>query len=68
MKRLTNPKEFAIINSNYIRLPANLNLPKIDSYELTEVDYLFLIKLRKRDYLVSAGITEDFLQKVIIAM
>jgi hypothetical protein len=35
VKRLTNPKEFAVINSNYIRLPAHMNLPKMDGYELS---------------------------------
>lgn len=49
MKRVTEVKSFAKITPNYIRLLPNLNLPKVNDYELTEVDNVF-VKSHKDKY------------------
>ena len=42
MRRVTEIKKFAKVEPDYIRLTDNLNLPKLESYELNEVDHVFL--------------------------
>lgn len=42
VRRITCPKKFAKVEPNYIRITDELNLPKLMSYELNEVDHVFL--------------------------
>lgn len=42
VKKVGDIKKFAKITPNYIRLPAHLNLPLANHYELTEVDHAFV--------------------------
>lgn len=62
-------KSFAKITPNYIRLPAHLNLPVANRYELTEVDHTFVkthedrFKFRGKNVL-----TCEFLEKAIVEM
>ena len=62
-------KEFAIISPNYIRLPAHLNLPSANHYELTEVDHTFVKTYQDKLIFRNKRIlTPEFLQQVIIEM
>ncbi len=64
---MTEVKKFAKINSNYIRLSPSLNLPLANSYELTQVDHVFL-KSNENKYIFKGKkvLTEQFLRKVIM--
>ncbi len=59
-------KKFARITPNYIRLPPQLNLPNASSYELTQVDHLFL-KSHESKFVFKGKkiLTEAFLIKII---
>lgn len=60
-------KKFAKITPNYIRLPAHLNLPHANHYELTEVDHTF-VKTHQDRYIYKNKriLTHEFLQKAIV--
>lgn len=68
-RQVTETKPHAKITPNYIRLPAHLNLPREDDYELTEVDHVFLqghqdkFKLNGKTVL-----TQEFLSRAFIEL
>ena len=59
-------KLFAKIHPNYIRLPAHLNLPQANHYELTEVDHTF-VKTHQDTYIFKNKriLTTDFMRKIM---
>lgn len=54
---------------NYIRITSRLNLPKIDKYELSEVDYIFLqANENKYTYGGRKALSVELLEKVIVEL
>jgi hypothetical protein len=54
---------------NYIRITSKLNLPKVDKYELSEVDYAFLTtNENKYIYGGKKMLTVDFLERAIVEL
>lgn len=69
VKRVTEPKKFARIEPNYIRLTDELNLPKLESYELNEVDHVFLQGYaNKFKFNGKVVLTPEFLSKAFIEL
>ena len=62
-------KNFAKVTPNYIRLPASLNLPLSNRYELTEVDHTF-VKTHQDRYIFKGKriLTLEFLENTIVEM
>lgn len=54
---------------NFIRITSKLNLPKVDRYELSEVDYIFLVT-NENKYLYGGRkvLTVDFLERAIVEL
>lgn len=69
MPKVGSVKPFARITPNYIRLPAHLNLPLANHYELTEVDLTF-VKTHQDRFIFKGRqvLTAEFLTKAIIEM
>lgn len=62
-------KKFAKVEPNYIRLSEDLNLPKMESYELNEVDHVFLQGQMNRFKLNGKVVlTPEFLSKAFIEL
>jgi hypothetical protein len=69
VKRATEIKKFAKITPNYIRLPPHLNLPSANTYELTEVDHIFLKSHQDRFiYKGKRLLTSDFLGRAFVEL
>lgn len=65
--RLTQPKSFAKISPNYIRLQPHLNLPRQEHYELSQVDLAFLRAHSPRFQLKGVAVlSEGFMQSLVV--